>query len=103
MRLPGDRLVQDVLDLGQLILAGARARADFAANLARRGDHHGNKENQRPAQITAETNHQCDCDQECKELLQKIAQHRAERDLHAIHIVDKRGKNCAGWMLVEKA
>ncbi len=46
----GHGFVQNVLNLGQLVLAGARARAHLPADLARRGDHHGNKQHERPAQ-----------------------------------------------------
>jgi len=35
-------------------------------------------------------------DQEGEELLEKIAQHRAQRSLHAIYVVDERGEDGAG-------
>ena len=69
----GDGLVQDVLDLGELVLAGAGAGAHFAANLARRGDDHRNKQQQRPAQMAAQRDHQHEADDEGEELLQEFA------------------------------
>ena len=39
----GHRLMEDVLDLRQLVLTGAGAGAHLAADLARRGEHDGNK------------------------------------------------------------
>ena len=98
-----DGFVQDVLNLGQLVLAGARAGADFPADLARRGDHHWNEQHQRPAQMAAETNYENDSDKESKELLKKLADHGTERKLHAIHVIDERGKNRSGGMLVKEA
>ena len=54
----GDRFMQNVLNLGQLVLAGAGAGAHFAADLARGGDDHGNKQQQRPAQLPAQLDDQ---------------------------------------------
>ncbi len=99
----GDGFMQDVLDLGKLVLSGAGAGAHFAADLARGSDHHGNKQQQRPAEVSAESDDQHQPDNEGKELLQELAEHRADRGLHLVHIVDERGKNGARGVLMKEA
>jgi hypothetical protein len=50
--------MQYVLNFSQLVLAGAGAGADLAADLARGGNDHGHKQQQRPTQFSAEFNHE---------------------------------------------
>src|ERR1035438_4672156 len=99
----GYRFVQDVLNLCKLVLSGAGAGTDFAADLARGGDDHGNKEQQRPAEISAQSNHENQPDDECEELLKELAEYGTERGLHLVHVVDERGKDGARRVLVKEA
>ena len=103
MRLPVTVSCRMFWIFGQLVLAGAGAGADFAADLARGRDDHGNEQHQRPAQVSAQLDHQSNGDHESEELLEKIADDRTHRGLHAIDVVDERGKDGAGGMLVEEA
>ena len=51
--IAGDGFMQDVLNLGELVLTGAGAGAHFPADLARGGDDHRNEQHQRPAEVSA--------------------------------------------------
>src|ERR1039458_2471805 len=92
-----------VLNLGQLVLAGAGAGAYLAADLARRGDDDRNKEHQSPTEISAQSNNEDQSDDESEELLQKFADDRADRNLHAIHVIDERGEKRARGVFVKEA
>ena len=54
----GDGLMQNILYFGELVLAGASAGADLAANLTRGCNNHRHKQQQRPAQCPTEFDHE---------------------------------------------
>ena len=89
--------------IGELVLPGAGAGANGGADSPRRRDDHRNKQEQRPAEPASQRNHQRHGRDKREELLQEIAQHRTDRHLHPIHIVDKRRKNSARRMAMEEA
>ena len=99
----GDGLMQDVLNLGQLVLPGAGARPHLAPDFARRSNHHRDKQQQRPAQFSAQADDQHQADEEREKLLEELADHGADRILHAVHVVDQGGENRSGGVLVEEA
>ena len=99
----GNGFMQNILDFGQLVLAGASARAHLAANLARGGDHDGNEEQKRPAELPAKADDKDQSHDKGEKLLQKLADDRAERNLHAVYVVDERREDGAGGMAVEKS
>ncbi len=101
--IAGNRFMQDVLNLGQLVLPGAGAGADFPADFACGGNHDRNEQKQRPTEMAAQADHEHHPHQKGKELLQEFADHRADRGLHFIHIVDERGKDSARGVLVKEA
>src|SRR4029077_7734136 len=53
----GDGLVQDVLDVGQLVLAAAGGVADAAADLGRREQDGGQEKQQHPSEFLAQQDH----------------------------------------------
>ena len=101
--IAGHRFMQDVLNFRQLVLPGAGAGAHIAANLARRNHHHGNKQEERQAEMAAVVDHHRQAAQEGEELLQELADHRADRVLHPVHVVDERGKDGSSGVLVKEA
>ncbi len=101
--ITGNGLVQDVLDFGELVLAGAGAGSHGPAYPARGGDHHRDKQHQRPAKPSAERNHQRNCGHKCEELLEEIAQHRADRHLHPVDVIDEGRQYGPGGMAMKEA
>ena len=101
--IAGDGLMQDVLNLRKLILAGACTRPHFAADFARGCDDDGNEQHQRPAKLSAQANNEDQAHNKGEKLLQEFADHGTERGLHAVHIVDQCRENCSGGMLVKEA
>ena len=99
----GHGFMQDVLNLSQLVLPGASAGAHFPADLARRGNHHGHKQQQRPTELSSVIDDESEPDHEGEELLQEFAHDRADRVLHLVHIVDERGEDGARGVLVKEA
>jgi hypothetical protein len=53
----GDGFVQNVLDLGQLVLSAARRAAHLPADFSRRIQNHGNEQQQHPRQLSSQQNH----------------------------------------------
>ena len=56
--IAGDGFMQNVLNLGELVLTGAGAGANFPADLARGCDDHRNEQHQRPAELSAQSDHE---------------------------------------------
>src|SRR6185437_11086882 len=101
--IAGNGFVQNVLNLRQLVLPGAGSRAHFPADLPCRRNHHGNEQYERPAQMSSEPNHENNSNNKGKKLLQELANHRTERELHSIHVVDECRKNGSRGVLMEEA
>ena len=99
----GDGFMQNVLYLGKLVLPGAGALADGAANAARRSNHDRDKEQQCPTETASQRNDKGHGGKEGEELLQELADNGADRGLHFVHIVNERGKDGARGVLVKEA
>ena len=98
----GDRFMEDILYLGQLVLPRSGPGAHFPADFARRRNNDRNKKQKRPTEMSAVSDNKHQAKQEGEELLQKITNDRADGILHPIHIVDQSGKDCARGMLVKE-
>src|SRR5579859_1756023 len=101
--IAGHRFVEDVLDLGKLVLAAASTGADFPADFARRRNDHRDEQEERPTEIATQADDNNQSHDEREKLLQEFSDYRADRDLHAVHVVNQRGKDGAGSVLVEEA
>jgi len=97
------RFMENVLNLGELILARASACAHFATDFTRRSDDHGNKQEQRPTEVSAVLDDEVQAYNEGEKLLKEFSDNRAEGELHTVYIVDERGEDGAGGVLVKKA
>ncbi len=100
--IAGDGLVQDVLDLGQLVLPMAGGVANATPHTACGADHHRNEDDQHPGQLAAhDDNNACRKDQG-EELLQEFRQHRRHRVLDALDVIDDGGQDGAGRVPLEE-
>ena len=98
----GNRLVQNVLDLGQLILAAPCGAAYLPADFSGRVQNGGNEQQQHPSQLPSKSNHYPGQKYEGKKLLQEFRQHTRHRVLHFLDIVDDGREQCAGGVFREK-
>src|ERR1022692_3424532 len=84
----GNGLVQDVLDLGKLVLSMPGSAADTGADLARGINDHGNEQQQHPRQVSAQNHNHGGYRQKSEKLQQKLGQHRGHGVLHPLYVVD---------------
>src|ERR1022692_967512 len=98
----GNGLVQDVLDLGKLVLSMPGSAADTGADLARGINDHGNEQQQHPRQVSAQNHNHGGYRQKSEKLLQKLGQHRGHGVLHPLDVVDDGRKQGSGRVLGEK-
>ena len=83
----GDGLMQDVLDLGQLILSLAGRTSNSLSDASGRGHDKGYKQQKNPGRPASQAyDHACSGDQDGS-LLQKFRQHRRHGKLHLLHVV----------------
>ena len=88
--VPGDRLVQNVLDIGQLVLPASRRSAHSPADFSRRVKNRRDEKQQHPRQLASQQDNNCRSEQKCKKLLQEFRQHARHCELHFLNIVDDR-------------
>ena len=100
--IAGDGLVQDVLDLGQLVLPMPRGVPHASSHPPRRTDDHRHEEEQHPCQLAAHDDDEPRGEDEGKELLQKLREHRRHRVLHALDVIDDGGEDRAGGVPLEE-
>ena len=98
----GDGLLQNVLDVGDLVLAFAGGGADALADSPRRHDDNGNEDGEHPGQASAKQDDHDGGKQEGEELLQEFRHHGGNGVLHAIDVAHNGGQQGAGGMLLEK-
>ena len=75
--IAGDGFVQDVLNLGQLVLPAPGGAAHLASNLARAEHDDRHKQQQNPRQLAAHRNDQRGGKQKDEKLLQKLGRRRS--------------------------
>ena len=100
--IAGDRLVQDVLNVGQLVLPAARGPAHVTSdpeNGRRRDD---TKHWQHPGQLAPERDHDHHHAGQRAGLLQKIRQDRRRRVLNPFDVVDQRRQQGPRGVLLEE-
>src|ERR1035438_6771977 len=98
----GDGLVQNVLDIGQLVLAATRSRPNTAADANCRENDEGNKQQEHPSKLPPQKYHQ-DCGKdEGEELLQELGQDTRHGELHALNVVDDGRDQRPGCVLLEE-
>ncbi len=100
--VPCDRLVHDVLNLGQLVLPCPRRRPHPPPNPSGRAKDDRDKQQQNPRHFAAYQNHYADHEDQREQLLQKVAHHRRHRHLHSLNVVDQRRKQRSRRMLLKK-
>ena len=100
--IAGDGFVQDVVDLGELVLPAAGGVADAAADAMHRDHDERNEQQQHPGQLAAEQDNHDGGEDQGKELLQELGQHGRHGSLHALDVVDQRGEQRAGGEAVKE-
>src|SRR5579872_5178204 len=100
--VPRNRLVQNVLDFRQLVLAPACRPPHVPPDPPNRSGHNRHKDQQHPGHLPAQRNHHHDHARQRAQLLQEIRQHRRGRILHALNVVDQRRKQRARRVLLKE-
>ncbi len=100
--VPGNGFVQNVLDLGELVLSAPRRAAHLPADFSRRVQNRGNEQQQHPRQLPSQQNHHRRRKHKCKKLLQEFRQHARHRELHLLDIADDRREQRARGVFHEK-
>jgi hypothetical protein len=99
----GDGFVQDVLNVGELVLPAARGAANIAADAEDRSGGDQAEERQNPRQAPTERDHDDHHEGEREELLQEIRQDRRRCVLDALNVVDERRKQRTGGVFLEES
>ncbi len=99
----GDGLVQNVLDLGQLVLSVARGVRTRPPILRRRIDDDGNEQQQHPGQLAAQQDDHERGEDKGEELLQELRHHGRHGVLHPLDVIDDRGQQGAGGVLLKES
>ena len=100
--IAGDGLVQDVLNVGELVLAAAGSAAHIAADAEDRAHSNEPEDREDPGQAPAERDHDNHHEGEREGLLQEVGEDRRGHVLHALDVVDEGGEQRAGGVLLEE-
>jgi hypothetical protein len=95
--------VQDVLDIGKLVLAAPGGAANAEADFRRRDDDRGEEENEDPSQASAQHHDEGGGENQGEGLLQKFGKHAGESELDALDIVDDGREQSAGSVLLKES
>ena len=98
----GNGLLQNVLDVGDLVLAFAGGGAHPLADAPRRQDDEGNEDGQHPGKASAEQDDHRGGEQEGEELLQEFRHHGGDGVLHPVNVAYDRRQQRAGGVLLEE-
>ena len=98
----GDGLVQNVLDIGQLVLPGAGPVTHLPADACPGKNDERNKQQQQPGEFPAQLGRHDSSKNQDEELLQEFRQHARYRVLHFFHVVDDGRDQRAGGMSLKK-
>ena len=94
--------MQDVLDVGQLVLPAPRGMPDPAADPDRRKDHKGHKYQQHPGKTSSQLDHDHGGKNEDENLLQEFRHHRSHGELDLLHVVHDCRNQRAGRIFLEE-
>ncbi len=98
----GDGFVEDVLDLGELVLPLARGAADAAADFAGGEQDDGDEEEDDPGEPAAVDDDDAGEEEEGEDLLERVAEDAGHGGLDALDVVDEGGEEGAGGVLLEE-
>src|SRR5690348_6687020 len=98
----GNGFVEQVVDVGQLVLTAAGGVAHPPANPARGKNHERDKQDQDPGQLAAQHDDHAGDKDEGEHLLQEFSQHRGHGVLHALNVVNDGGEQSAGGVALEE-
>ena len=83
--------MQQILNLGKLVLPATRSVAYLIAYLARGRDYHWNKYDQNPREPATHLHNHNRSKQQSKDLLKKFSKNSGHGVLHALNIIDDGG------------